>query len=66
MPQERGWRPQGSDVEEIWGFVARRVGEVLEFGEAPDAQVGPGGQDPVGIASAQEPENPERSVPQAP
>jgi|LSQX01.3.fsa_nt_gb hypothetical protein len=66
MPQERGWRPQGSDAEEIWDFVARRVGDVLEFDQAPGPQVGPGGPDPAGIPSAQEPETPERSVPQAP
>jgi len=66
MPQERGWRPQGSNVEELWDFVARRVADVLEVDEAPAPLAGPGGSDPVGIPLAQEPGSPQGAVPQAP
>ncbi len=59
MPQERGWRPQGSDAEEIWDFVAGRVADVLEVPqeveagrpEAPEVNSSvPGREEPEGEA----------------
>ncbi len=69
MPQERGWRPQGSDPAEFWEIVNQRIARILEVDPAPGPQAGPGrpgGPDLRQIPPAVEPGDLEGLGPQAP